>query len=152
MPEPHTNVRHARVRRDSTQRTLHDHETRIRTLEALTMLPPTETYKLISTASDNEHVILAEPGLVFGYFLSNVVSEAPAYIKLYNKITAPVLGTDVPQLTIAIPEGSSANNEYAHGIIFDVGIGIALSVDPDDAGTGQVAAEEVIVNLFYLAG
>ena len=105
------------------------------------MLPPTETYKLISTASDNEHVILAEPGLVFGY--ERRLREAPAYIKLYNKITAPVLGVARP---VRRSPWTDPRNQQAHGII-DVGIGIALSVDPDDAGTGQVAAEEVIVNL-----
>jgi hypothetical protein len=127
-----------------------DHEQRIRALEALVFLVPVEVYKHISSTGQNEVLVLDEPAYVYGWFLSNVNSAIPNYLKLFDKATAPVLGSDTPRMTVGIPEGSSANNEYSHGIKFDTGLGFALDSDPADAGSTGVIAEEVIVNLMYL--
>jgi len=97
-------------------------------------------YSAISTASTNAAVIKASAGSLFEISLSSAVATA-AYVKLYNKATAPVPGTDIPILTIAIP---AATNEVLYefgsmGKRFTLGIGIAI--------TAAAAATDVAVSV-----
>lgn len=107
----------------------------------------------ISTASTNAVSAKASAGQVYGYFLSNL-NASPAYLKLYNKASAPTVGSDVPVITILIPgnsasNGAGANCEFANGIAFGTGIAFATTTGVADADTGAVAANEVVINLFY---
>jgi hypothetical protein len=104
--------------------------------------------RTISAASTNATSVKGSAGQVYGWYLSNTNTSA-RYLKLYNKATAPTVGTDTPVLTICIPGSGGANVEFTHGIAFGTGIALALTTGAADSDTGAVAANEIIVNLFY---
>src|SRR5262249_50944180 len=104
--------------------------------------------RVVSAASTNATVVKASAGQVYGWFLSNT-NAAARYCKIYNKATAPTVGTDVPILTLLIPAGGAANTEFSNGIAFATGIGLALTTGATDADTGAVAANECIANILF---
>jgi len=87
-------------------------------------------------------------GQIYGYYLGNT-SASPRYIKLYDKVTAPTVGTDTPLITIFLPAGAAANESFGNGIAFVNGIGIAATQLVADSDTTAPAANDVISNLFY---
>lgn len=104
--------------------------------------------RLIGAATTNSTVVKAGPGRLFGWYIYNA-NAAVRYLKLYDKLAAPAVGTDAPVLTIPIPPGAAANVGFPQGITFARGIGLALTTGVADADTAAVAANELVVNLFY---
>lgn len=108
--------------------------------------------KLVSAATTNATVIKASAGTLGSISASNV-NAAARYLKLYNKATAPTVGTDVPVWTLIIP-GNTAGAGFVmslppQGIKFSTGISFALTTESTDAGTTAVAADEIVVNYSY---
>ena len=110
-------------------------------------------YKLVSAATTNATNVKASAGTVYMITASNV-NAAARYLKLYNKASAPTVGTDVPVLTLIIPgntAGAGTNIPVPTvGINFGTGISFALTTEATDAGTTGVALSEIVVNLAYL--
>lgn len=108
--------------------------------------------KFISTASTNSNLIKASGGNLYFLCVTNT-NTAPRYLKLYEKSTAPVVGTDVPFHVYMIPgnSGGGGSNIPIPGIAisFSPGLGIGITTGPTDADTGAVAANEIIVNYIY---
>ena len=107
-----------------------------------------EVSRLLSAATTNATVVKGGPGKLFGWYFYNA-NAAVRYLKLYNKATAPTVGTDTPVLTIPIPAGAAANVDLGPGIGFSRGIGLALTTGVADADTAAVAANEIVLNLLY---
>ena len=81
------------------------------------------------------------------------LAAAPAYIKFYDKATAPVVGTDVPVFVVMAPGNANGAGAvvaprrvltFLNGISFGIVTGIA---DTDNTG---VAANNVVLSLGYL--
>jgi hypothetical protein len=79
-----------------------------------------------------------------------IVSSAatPRYFKLYNKASAPVVGTDTPMITIPLATGASPYNvPPLAGIDFSNGIAYAILLGAQDSATtpftviGEVTAQ-----------
>jgi len=112
-------------------------------------------YKLISAASTNATSLKGSAGTIFGIQVYNSNASA-RFLKIYNKATAPTVGTDVPIKVIPIP-GNSTANQWAgtnipisfQGLAFGTGIAFALTTGVADADTGAVAASEIVVNIDY---
>lgn len=92
--------------------------------------------------------IKGSAGQVFGWYIFNAAA-ATRYVKLYNKASAPTVGTDTPVMTIPIPAGAAANVEFSLGIAFSLGIGIGAATGVADNSTGAPAANDCIVTIFY---
>jgi hypothetical protein len=92
--------------------------------------------------------IKGSAGQVYGWYLFNS-GAAPVYVKLYNKATAPTVGTDTPVMTIALPAGSGANVLGPIGIPFSLGIGIGAVTGAPDANTTAPSTNQCICNVFY---
>lgn len=106
-------------------------------------------YHLISAVGQNEHSIYGFPALLTGYYVCNIASSY-RYVKLFDKATTPVLGTDTPAITLGIPPLTAANIGFESFPEFFDGIGIATSTDIADAGsTGLPAIQEMAVNIYY---
>lgn len=105
-------------------------------------------YKLISVASTNAGTVKASAGRVYGWSFSNL-SANWVFVKLFNKATAPVPGTDTPVESIAIPPGREAQFHNMFGVAHASGIGIAVTSGYADMDTGAVAAGDVIGSLLY---
>lgn len=107
--------------------------------------------KLISAATTNATSVKASAGQVYGWTITNV-NAAARFVKLYNKATAPTVGTDVPVMTILVPGGTTGGQAVfssPHGITFGTGIALAITSAVGDADTGAVAANEIVVNLLF---
>jgi hypothetical protein len=119
-------------------------------------LVPTTTgglsiYRLISAASDNAQCPKASPGQVYGWCLSNVNAQE-MFVKLYNLDVAPTVGTSTPVVTLLVPGGATGlvtAASFPQGIAFSTGIALAITGLVADSDTTAVAADEVVVNLFY---
>ena len=92
--------------------------------------------------------IKSSAGQIYGWFLFNR-SSAVRYVKLYNKASSPIVGSDTPFMTIPLPAGGGANVNFTSGITFSKGIGVGATTGVSDGNTGAPAANEVIVNIVY---
>ena len=71
-------------------------------------------------------------------------AAAVRYLKLYNKATAPTVGTDVPVLTIPLKPAEHTQCELTdYGLQFSTGIAYALTTGAADADTGALTAADV---------
>jgi hypothetical protein len=98
-----------------------------------------------SLATNNSTLIFASTATrpvisVFGFNAINT-NATTAYLKFYNKATAPTCGTDIPKLVFQLPQNVPVTKAFLMGIPFDLGIGICIvanviSTDNTAATTG----------------
>lgn len=106
------------------------------------------TSRVVSAATTNATNIKASAGQVYNITASNV-NAAARYIHVYNSSGAPTCNTGIIN-TFIIPgntAGAGTNISLAPGVAFGTGIGICITTSPD--GTGSVAANEIVLNVFY---
>lgn len=70
-----------------------------------------------------------------------------AYIKFYNKATAPTVGTDVPFATFLIPPSRNVEIELDYG--FSLGLGYAITGAAADNDTTAVLVNQVTGVFFH---
>lgn len=110
--------------------------------------PPTagigSTAFLKSAASTNATSVKASAGNIYGLFVTNN-SAAVKYLKLYNKASAPTVGTDTPVAVIGIAAngGQVAINHVWSIPRFSTGIAYAITGGVSDADTTAVSANDV---------
>lgn len=109
---------------------------------------PDLCYHLISAATTNATSVKATPGLLMGYTVFNI-NASVRYLKIYNKASAPTVGTDTPVITVGIPALSGNNYTLPHAVSFPLGIAVALTTGMADTDTGAVSLNETAVHLFY---
>lgn len=113
---------------------------------------PATPYFLNSAATTNGALVITGTSNVSSFYATNEGASA-AYIKLYNKATAPTVGTDVPEMIIPIPAavvgvpGVANPNIGFHGFRFALGLGIAITANAVHTDTTAVAAGQVKVKL-----
>lgn len=98
-------------------------------------------FSATTSASTNAASMKTSAGTLYEMTLSNPTATA-VYVKLYNKASAPTVGTDVPIATFAVPATSSAT-VYDFGAVgkrFTTGIAIAVTAAIGDADTGNAVA------------
>lgn len=108
--------------------------------------------KLISAATTNATSVKASAGTLFFCSATNN-GAAPAYVKWYNKASAPTVGTDTPILVFELPANSTPANGAgsnlalpSNGLGFTVGIAFAITSGIADSDATPVALNQVIVN------
>ena len=92
--------------------------------------------------------IKSSSGRLYGWYLFNRAGAAQ-YLQIFNvsAITSVALGTDVPALTLGVPDtGAGANMAFAPGDAFSNGIVVGVTSAPNGATAG---ASAMVVNLFY---
>lgn len=113
---------------------------------------PTTPYFLNSAATTNGALIITGTSGVASFYATNT-GAAAAYVKLYNKATAPTVGTDIPEMIIPVPAASGGVPGVATlpvgfiGFRFALGLGIAVTGGAADTDTTAVAAGQVKVKL-----
>lgn len=116
--------------------------------EAPTSSPPKGCYRDIDV-DETGALVVGRSAKLAGYYLFNTAS-AIRYVKLYDKSTAPTVGTDTPVMTIPLPAQSGANIYDRDGVLlFEHGIGIGATTGVADNDTGAPSANQIIANLFY---
>lgn len=102
-----------------------------------------------SAATTNATNAKASAGTVYQIIATNTAA-AIRYLKIYNKASAPTVGTDVPVLTIAIPAVGAVVLDYDYGYGFSAGISYALTTLAADADSTAVALGDIVgLNVLY---
>lgn len=102
-----------------------------------------------STADTNATLLKSTSGRVVALHIFNT-SAAVKFLKLYNKSTAPVVGTDVPVMVVPLAVGMTKVDWPVYGSYFSSGISYAITGAVADTDTTTVAANDVIVNMEYI--
>ncbi len=113
-----------------------------------TLPTPPNTFTLNSAASTNATLVRTGAGNVFSISASNA-NAAPRYLKIYDKATAPVVGTDRPVLTVPVPANGLAHLPFPQGLRFTNGIALALTTGVADTDVAAVAVNELKVAIGY---
>jgi hypothetical protein len=107
--------------------------------------PPTASLKtarlLSAAASTNATSVKAANGSITritGY----CAATAGRYLKLYDKASAPTVGTDTPRKTYYLPAGTAFVFDLED--YFGQGIAFALTTGGADADTGALTAGDVL--------
>ena len=113
---------------------------------------PATPYFLNSAATTNGALILTGTSGLQSFYATNEGATV-AYVKLYNKATAPTVGTDVPEMTFPVPAAASGVPGFFNpnigfsGFRFPLGLGIAITGAAVHTDTTAVAAGQVKVKL-----
>lgn len=102
-------------------------------------------------AANNTTGVLVATGrrCLHGYSLHNV-SAGKRYVKLYNKATAPTVGTDTPVRVVCIEANSLVTVAMPHGLTFPLGIGFGITTGIADNDTTAPSANDVLVNFEWV--
>lgn len=109
----------------------------------------TNAYKTTAAASTNAANIKTTAARVYGYRYTNT-SAATKFVRLYNKATAPTVGTDSPIMVIPVPAGQSVATEFAYPVAFASGLGISVTGAAADLDATAVAVNDVIGHLLWI--
>tara|TARA_R100000541_G_scaffold56507_1_gene65960 strand:- start:800 stop:1258 length:459 start_codon:yes stop_codon:yes gene_type:complete len=110
-------------------------------------------FRLISAATTNATSVKASAGKIVTITGLSTNASTVSFLKIYDKATAPVVGTDVPVMTIPIPthtQGAGIVIPICNGVTFLNGIALAITGAVSDSDTTAVAADEVVINLTYI--
>lgn len=110
-----------------------------------TVTPTTGTpYALTTAATTNAAVVKASAGSLFEVAITNTTAAA-IVVKLYNKATAPTVGTDVPLLAVPVAVGSVATIGFPEiGKRFSAGIAIATTAAIATTDVAAISAGAII--------
>ena len=114
-----------------------------------TLMPLGVTYAVNSLASTNAALIVGRQAQLAGIFANNA-SAATKWVRFYNKATAPVPGTDIPIIVVAIPASSSKEMDLGEGIQFPLGLGVAITGAAPANDATAVAAGDVQLAVDYI--
>lgn len=103
---------------------------------------------LSAAASVNNTLVSAVPAQLVRVTGYNAAGST-RYLKFYDKVTAPVAGTDTPIITLALPSGAIFSLDMdSYG--FRKGLGFALTTGVADNDTGALTLADVLgLNVFY---
>lgn len=95
-----------------------------------------------AAASTNATLAKADAGYLF--FVSGYnAAAAGKYLKLYDKASAPTVGTDTPKLTIYLPATAGFALNF-DGLYFATGIAYALTGAGADNDTTALTAADIL--------
>ena len=105
--------------------------------------------RLSSTASTNATNIKATAGKLYGITAYNTNASA-RFLKLYDKRTAPTVGTDIPIVTFVLPATTLFSPILAAPIPFNLGISYAITGLVADTDTTAITAYDVNGTMLYV--
>lgn len=106
--------------------------------------------RLISAATTNATSVKAAAGNLISAHVSNAHASNAAFLKFYNKASAPTVGTDTPVFTLRVRAAAEREVLFPIGANFDTGIALAITGAVADTDTTAIGANDVVVNLTYL--
>jgi hypothetical protein len=107
-----------------------------------TSVKPNGTSRILSAAaSTNATSAKASAGDLFQIVGYNAIGSL-RYLKLYNKASAPTVGSDTPTHTFVIPPGPFVL-DFPTPFYFSTGIAYALTTAGADADTGALTAGDI---------
>ncbi len=108
----------------------------------------TAQHKAISAASTNATSVKTTSGTLASIIATNLAATT-RFLKVYNKTSAPTVGTDVPVWVFPLAAGQTLNIQSGIGLRLSAGIAYAITAGLADSDTTAIGANEVVVNLSY---
>lgn len=105
------------------------------------------TFHLASAASTNATSVKASAGQLYGYTLLNT-NASIRYLAFHNTAGTPTAGSSV-FFKMGIPALGGANVVFPAGVAFSTGIAITTITGAADNDSTGVAANDLIINLWY---
>jgi hypothetical protein len=108
-------------------------------------------FNLVAAATNNATSVKGSAGQVYGIQVYNN-SASVAYLKFYDKATAPTCGTDTPKEVHMIPASTSGAGAVVPsdiGVTYTLGIGICIVGGIANNDNTSVAATSIIANVRY---
>lgn len=102
----------------------------------------------VCTASTNGVSAKTSAASVASILLTNN-SASWRYLKLYNKASAPTVGTDTPVQVIGLPPASSISISQGVPMRFSTGLAYAVTAGVALMDTTAIGADEVVVGMNY---
>lgn len=111
--------------------------------------PSTSVSRILSAAATtNATSAKASAGYLHKVIGYNAAAAA-RWLKVYNKASAPTVGTDTPVMTLYLP-GQTSFALDLDGVYFSTGIAYALTTGGADNDTGALTAADVLgLNVIY---
>ena len=108
-----------------------------------------------SANSTNATSVKGSSGAVFNMIIHNTHSGgggggSAITLRLYDKATAPTVGTDVPMIIIHVGSNTSKEINFTSGITFTNGIAYALTAGDSLLDATAVSADGVQVYIGYM--
>ena len=110
----------------------------------------TSKFRLLSANTTNATLVRAGVAKL-GWLIVGNVGAAVAYLKLYDKATAPTVGTDTPIATFMIPGSTTGGSPQIIPLYIPINLGIGIGTTGlmIDSDTTAVALNQVSVFLTY---
>jgi hypothetical protein len=105
-------------------------------------------FHLVSALGNNSTLIASGPHVVVGYSAYDAAGYQ-LFIKLYDTIGAPNVGTDSVKMTIGLQAGQPAASSPGVTVAFSNGIGIGIVKGISDSDDTPVLAGDCVVDVFY---
>jgi hypothetical protein len=121
------------------------------TIGAVNVKPTTSggltTFHLVSAATTNATNVKASAGQLFGWYIYNSNASARK-VAFHNTAGTPTAGASI-FFSLVIPATSGANVHFTNGLAFSTGIAITTVTGLADSDSAAVAANDLVINLFY---
>ena len=101
-----------------------------------------------STATTNATSLKAALATLRSLNLHNYAAAARTF-KLYDKASAPTVGTDVPILQVTIAAAGDCHLTWSDGLTFGVGLAYAITVNATVADATAVAAGDIVGKIMW---
>jgi len=108
----------------------------------------TATYRLLSAAATTNATLVKNSAGILLRIAGHNAKASALFLKLYDKASAPTVGTDVPRKTLRLAPSADFNFELKDS--FANGIGFAITGAAADADTTALLAGDVVaLNVDY---
>lgn len=109
------------------------------------------TFNLTAAGTTNATSIKASAGTVYNVVVTNIAA-ATRFVKLYDKASAPTVGTDIPIVTIPLATAPGFQTVFLgpQGKRFTLGIALATTVAQIDTDVAAVTAGDLKISLDYI--
>ena len=119
------------------------------TIGASTSVTGTSIAKVLSAATTNATSTKTSAARLYGYHLVNTTASVK-YFRIYNKASAPVVGTDSPALVLPIPANGSVLIDHTVPVTLATGLAYSITGASPDLDATAVAVGDVVGHLLYL--
>lgn len=105
---------------------------------------PDKVSRIVS-AANTVNATSAKAGPAHLYAITGYnAAGAVRYLKLYDKATAPTVGTDTPKMTLALPATAAFSFSFPTPVEFATGLGYGMTTGAADNDTAALTAADVV--------
>lgn len=111
---------------------------------------PSLTARLLSSLATTNAALVRNAATDLFRLRGYNAAATPRFLKLYNKATAPVAGTDTPVATFYLPPTAPFELDFETPMYFATGFGYAITGAAADSDTTVLAAGDILcMNISY---